>query len=579
MRRLPPLAGSLLALLAACDARPPASPVDLELVPRKPPAPPPAPSAEIACQRGVVHLLGTLREPMEVTAWVTTGAPKLDAFSRTLGDVLASYERLAPGKFHHRVVEATTDEQRAEAKNAGLQETLFGDDAGASGARIFKGFLGVDFRYRDERDAIPMMSPDQVRGLEFWLANKIREIKDRADGTAIRVGVITGKDEIKLSDANLIGSADGRAPNLKGIMEQALPFYKFVDVDLRGGDAEIDRGLIGLIVTQPGTAFTEKELRRIDQFAMLGDKAVTVIASAVNLKAGDAGMQAELDTRGLDGLLAGYGVEMRRDAVFDWSHPVLVRVMTQGSVVNLAHPGMTLAQFDARADSASQTLDQTFPGFFRMEELVLPFPSTLVPHPSVQARIGMHVVARTTPRATAATTATVDMKPGRGWKPTGNYAQRALAIALEPGCCDGGAACADSDPCEAGILRSAFAGKPDATIKAAPESAGKSRILVISSSQFLANPYARSGNAPRMPPQMAKMAPVGGDEELLLISQPYAQQYLTETILAFKDTLDWMANDEDSDRLLGAAGRRPEEVAGISGGPSGRGSTRGGRSG
>src|SRR6185437_1753638 len=87
------------------------------------------------------------------------------------------------------------------------------------------------------------------------------------------------------------------------------------------------------------------------------------------------------------------------------------------------------------------------------------------------------------------------------------------------------------------------------------ESKDKSRLLVVSSSEFLANPYARAGNPPPMPPQMMMMGPMGGDEELQMISQPYAQQYLTETILAFKNTLDWMGGDSDliavSAKLIG----------------------------
>jgi hypothetical protein len=80
-------------------------------------------------------------------------------------------------------------------------------------------------------------------------------------------------------------------------------------------------------------------------------------------------------------------------------------------------------------------------------------------------------------------------------------------------------------------------------------------VLVISASQFLANPFARAGNSPPMPPQMQMMGPMGGDEELLMLSQPYAQQYLTGSILAFKNTLDWMSGDADliavSAKLLG----------------------------
>jgi hypothetical protein len=61
------------------------------------------------------------------------------------------------------------------------------------------------------------------------------------------------------------------------------------------------------------------------------------------------------------------------------------------------------------------------------------------------------------------------------------------------------------------------------------------------------------------------MGPMGGDEELQMISQPYAQQYLTWTILAFKNTLDWLGGDSDliaaSAKLLGDPGLTYLDVA------------------
>ena len=60
---------------------------------------------------------------------------------------------------------------------------------------------------------------------------------------------------------------------------------------------------------------------------------------------------------------------------------------------------------------------------------------------------------------------------------------------------------------------------------------------------------------PPMPPQMAMMGGMGGDEDLQMLSQPYAQKYLTGTILALKNILDWMGGDSDliaaSAKLLG----------------------------
>src|SRR5207244_7044130 len=85
----------------------------------------------------------------------------------------------------------------------------------------------------------------------------------------------------------------------------------------------------------------------------------------------------------------------------------------------------------------------------------------------------------------------------------------------------------------------------------------KSRLLVVSSAGFLTNPFARSGAGTELGGQFQMMGPVGGDEELQMISQPYAQKYLTGTILTFKNTLDWMSGDSDliaaSAKILGEA--------------------------
>src|SRR5262249_54900079 len=146
----------------------------------------------------------------------------------------------------------------------------------------------------------------------------------------MKFGVMTGKDEIKLSDANLVAAQGGRGggPNMKAILEQALPFYKIEDVDLQNGDAEINKELLGIIITQPAKDFTEKELRRIDQFVMQG-RALAIFAGAVNLKASDPGMKAELNLHGLDKLLEGYGIEMKKEAVLDWARSISIPVQSQ----------------------------------------------------------------------------------------------------------------------------------------------------------------------------------------------------------------------------------------------------------
>ena len=79
-------------------------------------------------------------------------------------------------------------------------------------------------------------------------------------------------------------------------------------------------------------------------------------------------------------------------------------------------------------------------------------------------------------------------------------------------------------------------------------------MLVISSSEFLTNPFAYAGNGPELGGQFQMFGAVGGDPQLLMFAQPYTK-YLTSTILSLKNTLDWMAGDSDlvaaSAKLIG----------------------------
>lgn len=482
-----------------------------------------------------------LNKELSIDIYVTRGLPKHEIFIQDLTDLMSEYETASEGKLVYSIIEAKTEEERAKAKEEGLQEAAFGEgsETGEDQATITRGFMGMVFKYGSEKETLPILSPDQAMGLEFWITNKIRELRDREDDLIQKFGVITGKDEIKLSDSNLIASQGGRpGPNLQGIMKQALPFYEIVEVDLQEGEAEIDQELSGVLITQPGKDYTDKELRRIDEFLMRGNKAVAIFAGAVNMKPADASMKGELNTRGLEKLLDGYGVEMKKEAILDWGRGLSIPLATQGGqTLWFKAPGIVQLQADDRFEDDEKLLDDSFAGFFRLPELAFPFPSPLVTHRDKQPEADMKVVARTTPRTTVDDAPFVDLKISADWQPKGEYGQRVIGVALE------------------GTIKSAFDGAGESGITAPPKSAAPSRLLVVSSSQFLANPFARAGNPPPMPPQMQMMGGMGGDQDLQMLSQPYAQKHLTATILALKNTFDWMGGDTDllaaSAKLLG----------------------------
>lgn len=489
--------------------------------------------------KGSARLLGTLKQPLEVDAYVTRGLAKLNAFVRDLEDLLKEYERAGGGKFRYLIIEPKTEDLRSAAKEAGLKEAAFGEgsETGEDQASIAQGYMGIVIKYGSEKDTIPILSPDRADGLEFWITNKIREVRDKNDNIQHRIGILSGKDEIKISEANLVPNAGRAAPSMKTIMEQNFPFYKFEDVDLKDGATEIDDKLDGLVATQPGKDFTDKELRRIDQFVMKG-KSLALFVSAANLKANDATMKATLSLHNLDKLMSGYGIDMAKDVVLDWNRQRIPITDQGGRVMGaIRAPGLSQAIYFAGIDADQQFLDNSFAGFFRIDEMAFPFSSSLTIHSEKQPGAKIRVVARATPGSTAETGDTVDLRPSHEMKPKPPFGQKAIAAYVE------------------GKLKSAMGDSEADGFKIPGESSGDARVLVISSSEFLANPYARAGNGPDLGPQFAMMGPIGGDEVLLQMSHPYAMKYLTNTILAFKNILDWMSGDTDliaaSAKILG----------------------------
>ena len=124
-----------------------------------------------------------LKQDLAIDLYVTRGMPKVDAFVQDLVDLMNEYERASNGKVKYTIIEPKTEEQRTAAKEAGLQEANFGDvsETGTDQTTFSRGFLGISFKYGSEKEAIPILSPDASQGMEFWITNKVREIRDRAD--------------------------------------------------------------------------------------------------------------------------------------------------------------------------------------------------------------------------------------------------------------------------------------------------------------------------------------------------------------------------------------------------------------
>ena len=160
---------------------------------------------------GSARLLQSMKQSMKVEAYVTRGLPKLDAFVRDLRDLLQEYKAGSGGKFDYEIIEAKDEDQKKTAKDAGLVEQPFGEaSATEEKAAVTQGFMGLIFKYGAEKDVIKFLPPDRTDGLEFWITNKVREVRDKGDDIKHKIGVLTGHDEMKLSEANLVPAQMGK---------------------------------------------------------------------------------------------------------------------------------------------------------------------------------------------------------------------------------------------------------------------------------------------------------------------------------------------------------------------------------
>jgi hypothetical protein len=465
----------------------------------------------------MTRLLRSLKRPLRIEAFVTRGSPILDSFVDTLGALLAAYKAAAPQGLEYSIVEARDAATKARARAAGLVEQPF---KGAS--ELGPGFMGLVIRYGDAESACPSLPLNLMPYLPFLIGGEIYEARDRADDVHYRIGVLTGHDEIRLTDANLVPRAMGTF-SIQGIIEQNFSRYVFEGVDLKGGDAAIDESLEGLIITQPGADLTEKELRRIDAFVMKG-KALAVFASAVNVKASEARMQATLSAHGLETLLAGYGIGVHEDVVIDRLRPVRVVVKTDHGPASADFPQILHVDDASSVSPGERRMDTSFPPFFRVDEVAVPFASSLTLQPDKQPKARMRVVMRSSASAFHLSGDSVNLAPFRHWAYQSDpLASERFVLAAEVG----------------GTLVTAFPEGDARGVDAPVHSAKTARVFVLSSSQFLANPLARAGNPPDVSPARQ------GDESLLTLAGPYAQQNVTGTILVFKNTLDWLAGDGD----------------------------------
>src|SRR3984957_5022280 len=110
--------------------------------------------------KGSGNLLRSMKQNLQVDAYVTKGLPKLDAFVRDLRDLLQEYKEQSGGHFDYQIIEPKTDDEKKAAKDAGLVEQPFGEASDTEDkAAVAQGFIGLVFKYGSGKEANNVIPP------------------------------------------------------------------------------------------------------------------------------------------------------------------------------------------------------------------------------------------------------------------------------------------------------------------------------------------------------------------------------------------------------------------------------------
>jgi len=149
-------------------------------------------------------------------------------------------------------------------------------------------------------------------------------------------------------------------------------------VDLKGGDTEISDDLDGPAHHAAGQGSDREGAAAHRPVRDEGQVRLAVLASAVNVKANDATMNASLNLHGLDKLLEGYGIAVEKDVVLDMScatrPPDSCR--PPGGIAQAEFPQISPGPRTIRASRAtSQLIDTKLPGALPTQDVAVPFAS------------------------------------------------------------------------------------------------------------------------------------------------------------------------------------------------------------
>lgn len=254
---------------------------------------------------GTKAILGKLDTKIKVRFYCTKGDHEMPVFLKTYAqrveDLLGEYKQYSKGKIEIEKLNPRPDSDAEDSANLdGVEGQMT-----QTGEKIY---LGLAVSCLDQKVALPFLSPEREKYLEYDLS---RAISRAGASSRVTIGVMTALP--------VFGQAMNPMMMRQG--QQGQPAFAFIselkrDFEVKQVEPtaeQIDTEIKVLIVVHPRD-ITEKSQYAIDQFLMRGGKLIAYLDPVSVLDArqnpGNPMMPSQPTSSSLDRLLKAWGIEM-----------------------------------------------------------------------------------------------------------------------------------------------------------------------------------------------------------------------------------------------------------------------------
>jgi ABC-type uncharacterized transport system involved in gliding motility auxiliary subunit len=446
--------------------------------------------------KGSMRLASSLKDRMEIVGYFSPDLPApYNAVERYVRDLLTEYKDASHGKitlrFVHPSRDKDEDKQKAEADGVvRVQDQKLEADSFTA----VEGYRGLAVKYLGETRAIPHI--ESTDGLEYQLTQLIKEMS----GEKVKIGIVSG--HVVQPPQNPMQMQMQPPGNHMNAVKAYLPTYDVQDVD---ATKEIPKDLKALLIVQPETAFSEQELKYINQYVMNGGS-LGVFGGAFKVDAQQGQPQgAPLET-GLNKLLSKWGVKLKAGIVADAQCGRANMPTNLGIAIRVPYPPVPILTF--------QDYQRRHPVLFKLDQIGMPYTSPLGLTDALKGdkSVKTTILAQSTKQSWLMEGESVELKAKDRWAVPEYNGPHAIGLALD------------------GTLPSAFASSAASTpeggdsggdVKAPARSTKPVHVLVFGSGYFMRDEFLPE------PQPGAHEIPQGGGVAFAL------------------NAIDWLAQDSD----------------------------------